>query len=967
MAKKKRVKDRREEIRRAKQEQYKAAEKKRQDERIRLEKQKEKEAYERALQKFEKENEGMGKITKSKAKAAGLKSVFALGNDKLLMTSFGNGSKALSDKYIENQQINDASQEAVLKVSADGEDEFYVSGRVVQEAVTDNPLHSKKKPGQDLIHCREKLEKLYYGRNFEDNIHIQLIYNILDIEKILAVQVNNIVFQINNIRRCADAEYDDLIGYLGTIRRDDKYESFSRKERHKQRYENFKNLIQQPQMGYYGNTFLPINKDGKLLKYDSNEAESSERIEFEKRCYYLLAVLGTLRQATAHGEEFQRSSIFKFDDDSAKGCQKESRQELDRLYSKKVHELNQHFLEHSAKDIHILARVFHIKPDSKEEIEELVKEYYEFVVLKGYKNLGFSIKRLRETIIAYHASDIGDDKYSTMRARLYRAIDFVLFKYYQDKDERMAELLDRLRACTKESEKEYLYRQEANIAWTDLKDMIERQILPQMNGKSIAQIKASYDPDMLQGVFIAETADPFSEMIYLLTIFLDGKEINDMLTQLINRFDNIQSFMEVMKREGMDTPLADDYKLFEKSHKISKELRTINSFARMSDTDTKTYKEVYKAMFIDAADVLGYEENPEKLEEYIEQTFNTDRKAKGSKDRRFRNFINNNVMKSSRFKYLVRYGNPKKIKALSKNKKVIDFVLKDIPDAQIQAYYNSCHNENKDFFPEMREDLQKIITDLNFKDFVDVKQDIKDDTRKPEEQEALIDKNKKRNSIRLYLTVLYLIQKNLIYVNSRYFLAFHCVERDAMIYDKEKYSAKDEHGTSVLKNDYALFAKDFVKKYPRKKRVMQYLETNFKNADRWSFNAFRNACEHLGAIRNMDQYIGDVRTFHSNFELYHYIVQRYLINQFNHDCNTKSTRIPGTMVYSEEQAEGKLLQYFQLVEKYHSYCKDFVKALCVPFAYNLPRYKNLAINELYDRHNYLPNKGKEMETEEVWE
>ena len=41
--------------------------------------------------------------------------------------------------------------------------------------------------------------------------------------------------------------------------------------------------------------------------------------------------------------------------------------------------------------------------------------------------------------------------------------------------------------------------------------------------------------------------------------------------------------------------------------------------------------------------------------------------------------------------------------------------------------------------------------------------------------------------------------------------------------------------------------------------------------------------------------------------------------------------------------------------KFGNYCKDFVKALNVPFAYNLPRYKNLSINELFDMNDYKPN------------
>ena len=59
----------------------------------------------------------------------------------------------------------------------------------------------------------------------------------------------------------------------------------------------------------------------------------------------------------------------------------------------------------------------------------------------------------------------------------------------------------------------------------------------------------------------------------------------------------------------------------------------------------------------------------------------------------------------------------------------------------------------------------------------------------------------------------------------------------------------------------------------------------------------------------------------------------------------------------------KTKQYWKLVKKYKTYCKDYVKALNVPFAYNLARYKNLSINELFDRNNYLPKEAGDMEPE----
>ena len=216
---------------------------------------------------------------------------------------------------------------------------------------------------------------------------------------------------------------------------------------------------------------------------------------------------------------------------------------------------------------------------------------------------------------------------------------------------------------------------------------------------------------------------------------------------------------------------------------------------------------------------------------------------------------------------------------------------------------------------------------------------------KKEEQKAII---------RLYLTVLYLLTKNLVYVNSRYFLAFHCVERDADITAPGKYTNK---GGRFDTTHYPQFAKDFIAAHrSNDDRVTKYLMKNFGNSDDWVISQFRNSVEHLNAVRDAATYINDIKSIDSYFGLYHYLMQRTLEAQYNYFCGKESKF--GGVIISEEKINKEMLKYFSLVKRYGTYCKDMVKALNVPFAYNLPRYKNLSIEELFDRNNYLPVKQK---------
>lgn len=947
MAKKLRASDRRKIILEAKKEEYKKQEQLRKEQEEQRKKQEELKKERKKLEQNRKELGKEGEKKKPQAKALGLKSTFILDKEeeKVLLTSFGKGNKAIRDKYIIGENIADIdsieeNKRAALTVEI-CEKGFNVSRKEndyngLGKVRVNNPVLSKNKGNDDLIHCRKNLEQLYFGEEFKDNIHIQLIYNILDIEKILSVQINNIVFSLNNLLRWDIDEDFDLIGSFGVK---NTYEEFCDKSQRNKDYRKFFTLIKQPQMRYFGTTFSPLNEKGKKITCE----DKKEWEQFERKCYNLLAVLGMMRQATAHGDSENRSEIYKlgekFDKKNSEGCRPEARKELDALYQKRIHEMNQGFLKNSKKDILMLFRIFNA--ESKETKIQVAQDYYEFIMLKSYKNTGFSIRHLRETMIdtmeEHKKEKIKDDNYNQIRGKLYRIIDFVIYHHYQKHQKEAMELISKLRGARDEIEKELVYHLEAKKLGKKLKQIIFDCILLEFDKILASKEEKNYqkvsetsvkpdddplDPEIAEGItFIKESAHSFSEMIYLLTVFLDGKEINILLTQLIHCFENISSFMDVMEEENLPTKLKEEYEIFENSKEIANELRIINSFAKMTEPVPKSEK----IMFIEAAQILGYSGNEETLEKYVDALLGKTRETDNKKKKGFARYIWNNVIRSTRFRYLVRYSNPKKIREFVSNLEVVKFVLRDIPDDQIIAYYNSCLEQKSNSVGYMRDKLAEKINNLKF-----------------EELEEEFQKHKKnderdKNIIRLYLTVLYLVQKNLIYVNSRYFLAFHCVERDEKIY---KLGEAKETKNNKKEKDWKKFAEEFIDQYPPKERVKRYLKNNFECSDKKALKTFRNSVLHLNVIRNADEYISSIKYVHSYFALYHYLLQSYIADKIK-DPSTE-----------------KLKLYLKQVETYHTYCKDFVKALNVPFAYNLPRYKNLSIDELFDRNNYRPNKTR---------
>lgn len=916
-----------------------------------------------------------GRTLKSSAKAAGLKSAFVLGEGKVLITSFGKGNKAVREKRVVGGRMEPIAETPALQLgTAEEKGKFTVSGRVFKGALEDDPLRRRVTPDdpqqerpearEDSIRLKAKLEERFFGATFGDNIHIQLIYNVLDIDKLLSEHVNNSVYAINNLMRVQAGEgFDDkdLIAYLRMTETYEKFVARSKKavavtnktyddRKTAEVYELFCRLIDSPRLKYTGDLLWneAARASAKKEKYEDRKTEKLEAVRADS--YYLLDLLGMLRQAVTHSDLDSRIVLYQpiitKKTKNGAGAWMEASRVLNAKYTARIEKLNRDFVENARKkDLPLLFALLNVQ--SYEEKREIVRQYYDFIVRKEQKNLGFSVKTLRQTIKAELAPELGSDDYASVRQKLHHMLDFMLTQIYLKDGERLAALVEKLRAVKEEEEKEAVYVEEAKRVWPELKDRVYEQILPSLSADVIGAIAEDTEvsEEMIAEIAVPAAATDFSKLVWLLTNFLDGKEINILLTQLISKLESIASFLEVMKAEEIPCGFTPEYSLLAESEKIAGELRLINSFARMTGKSADAKKE----MFREAMLLLGY---PEKdsggLSAYLDTLLDKkqgERLSNGKKDNTFRNFIAANVIESDRFKYLVRYGNPEKLRKLAENRAVVLFVLGDIPDTQILRNYNSVTGEKAETCTkEMRETLADKLTGLSFEKLklnASAKQNVETEHKK-----ALV---------RLYLTVLYLLTKNLVYVNARFALGFHCAERDACLTDK-KYAA--EYGAGNPTGDLRAFARDFIGAHPLNKHAMEYLEQNFANSDAWSVRAFRNLVMHQNVLRNAGDYIGDIRQIRSYYSLYQYLAARMLSAQLTFD-KRRAARKPGEkhLVSSVNPAT---LKYLEWAESRGDYRKDFVKALCVPFCYNLPRYKNLAIEELFDRNRPVEKGGKAL-------
>lgn len=871
---------------------------------------------------------------KSSVKAAGMKSILVSEN-KMYITSFGKGNSAVleyevdkvdNDNYNKTQLSSEDSSNielcGVTKVNITFSSKHGLESGV--EINTSNPTHRSGESSPvrwDMLGLKSELEKRFFGKTFDDNIHIQLIYNILDIEKILAVYVTNIVYALNNMLGIKKSEsHDDFMGYLSTF---NTYKVFTnpngstlsddKKENIRKSLSKFNALLKTKRLGYFG-LEEPKTKDTRVSQ------------AYKKRVYHMLAIVGQIRQSVFHDKSSKLDEdLYSFIDI----IDPEYRETLDYLVDERFDSINKGFIQGNKVNISLLIDMM-----KGYEADDIIRLYYDFIVLKSQKNLGFSIKKLREKMLEEYGFRFKDKQYDSVRSKMYKLMDFLLFcNYYRNDIAAGESLVRKLRFSMTDDEKEGIYADEAAKLWGKFRNDFEN-IADHMNGDVIKELGKA-DMDFDEKILDSEKKNAsdllyFSKMIYMLTYFLDGKEINDLLTTLISKFDNIKEFLKIMKSSAVDVEceLTAGYKLFNDSQRITNELFIVKNIASMR----KPAASAKLTMFRDALTILGIDDKitDDRISEILKL------KEKGKGIHGLRNFITNNVIESSRFVYLIKYANAQKIREVAKNEKVVMFVLGGIPDTQIERYYKSCVE-----FPDMnssleakRSELARMIKNIRFDDFKNVKQQAKGRENVAKERAKAV--------IGLYLTVMYLLVKNLVNVNARYVIAIHCLERDFGLYKE----IIPELASKNLKNDYRILSQtlcELCDKSPnlflkKNERLRKCVEVDINNADSSMTRKYRNCIAHLTVVRELKEYIGDIRTVDSYFSIYHYVMQR---------CITKRE--------NDTKQEDKI-KYEDDLLKNHSYTKDFVKALNSPFGYNIPRFKNLSIEQLFDRNEYLTEK-----------
>lgn len=857
---------------------------------------------------------------KSKAKALGLQSVYVI-DGKYVVTAFGKGNNN------EIVRIEDDNKNVIIEKEQPIASEIKVKSIAISKINNQKKLStSVNKPainkdvGMDYLGLKRDIEKWIFGREYPNSsLPIQIAYSILDIKKILAPFVNDIVFAVGNLDRQNNGE--DLIGMLNyefnrNQQKQNAYNpNFKNAENIKKRLNYFEQFDKNARKyyDYFGGVFIKPRDEKKDKSGKKTVAPKITEEQALDNNFNVLRILSMIRQFVFHcdiksqnGQSSEAKSDYLYK--LGKGMPEDLQEIIENAYSKDVSHINNQFFKTQGVNLTILSRMY-----NNQDLVSITKELYDFVIKKDNLNIGLRVATIRECIIKKYMPYLEHKKYDSKRSKIYSIMDFVLYKNLLTENGLTDEIVAQLRLCTSDYDKQNVYEKYSNALYDKSREKLSKilsGIDQAIDEKTSQKIEEKLKKKLPEDMFINSSNNLFVKLINYLCKFLDKKEINEIVTQLINKFEGIGNMLALYNQEVINEKIefVDNYTMFDGSAKMAEDLKIVKSIARIKG-------ENFGSVYEDAMDVLGIERNFVKEEQFAKKTDKQNRNSTS-----IRNFVINNVLKSKGFLYITRYTNPANCCEYAKNLDLLKYVLLQMPESQIDRYYLLFElKENVDIATKIERLAKNIKNYFGGKNFKD-------------ELLGVMGENKQKAQaiVGLYLSIMYIFVKNMVKINSVYTMAYFAMERDATLY-----------GISLKNNDiYELKLLDeFIENNKLSEKNIDkinsakdiYLKPKYKADFIDISRRARNKIDHLNIMASMHNYVTDAKV-KGYYELYHYFLQELIFEEKKDSENNKI-----------------LEKYILSINEYKLYSKDFTKLIFLPLAYNQSRYKNLVIGTLFNR------------------
>lgn len=929
-------------------------------------------------------NKSVDKVT---AKKIGLKSTLIY-DGKLALTSFANAKTG--DKNATNvEQISSYFGDTIysknpILFNADVSEQEIVIKPINRAVVNkDLPIPNPAKMGvkKDYVGIKGVLENKYFGKiHNDDNIHVQIAYNVADIKKIMIPYLEQIIYLCYNLnRKERDLDLLKKKDVIGTLYYANPLSRFRVDPDTKPKTLQSVNKLLENYSVYntYFSDLFKVPKKGKNNLPDPKSVSICDEHNFN-----VFRTLSMIRQACVHAKISGTASDperLLYDANACKREQPDLYAFIDNLANRAFEKTNADFCNNAKNNLYVLSKVYpHLTA------EELIQSYYHYVVIKEDNNLGMNLRLLREIMIYYHLPELKDKKYDNYRNKLYTIMGFIIYNHVKG-SELLEETVVKLRAVTSEEKRLEIYTECATSVWQSLNEVLQKAISALENeiARKESDVKAKLngmvvEEEQIKGcIKNASKLSYFSKILLFVTNFLNGKEINELLCGFINKFDGIADLIYSAKKCGCNITFVAGYKELEKAREIANDLRLIKNIARMK----RDPNNISGQMMIDAVKLLGITSNVLDEEDLYQSTLLKeesdrllDRIYKNEQNKQMRNFLINNVIKSKWFFYIVRYIKPENCRMIMRNHKMVSFAIKEINDTQIVRYYQAvtgtCLNEKQ--LEDGRKMLAKMLSEFNIDSVMSKIENMNEYDYKDNTPQSA--KERCKALVTLYLTVAYLIVKNVVRTNTSFNVAMSCWERDSFLMglgteDMLSVTKRFLDNDEVLVEDYnkkrdSIRVNNKLSREQKRKEYKKALQPILKqmhfslhhyycikaNYDRAvSLNRtlpngktaniiknYRNNVAHLNVVNAFPVYIKDIGEITSYYDVYVYAMQRMLLDE--------------QLAYANEYNDALTdfsLEYDKLIKEYKGYVKDLSWILNVPFAYNVARYKNLSIKELF--------------------
>lgn len=766
-------------------------------------------------------------------KHRGLKSVIALGDNKMVVTSFGKKNEAELKYLVEKEKLTPFGNENSPKISTkDGvtKNQINFDCKDVKNGiapVTRPDVYSNKELRKDLLGIKDKLEMQFFGKTFNDNLHVQIAYNLLDIQKILGLYIGNVV---NAVLQLVDQkEYDIKNDIIGMTHAFSLYEDFcydnriGRKYFDEKKWNNFFEEAVEKLTKYnrYFDTVLKVYKEQEAL----NETKKKEKkVECQRKNLYVIQILSYLRQFSEH---ILLSEIVNGEKVNYNNLQKLFRNEENRkrdlsglnkiavaeeIVNRDRNKIIDGFKSNSTKNLYILSLIL---PNN----QNLVEDYIDYKFSESnIKNLGINIKKIREGLLE------GEKFEPNERGKINLCLDFYLWNYFKNSKETDG-IIKSLRESILSENKEKIYQ---NIV-KEIKsnNIVERVINNVKDNIRQKKVKYFFDNAFMErklNEYFCVTSD-IAKYVYILTKFMEKKEINELLTSVLNKLSNIRSLIDVAKEQNIEiwTGFNKDYFSLNNILLLERDFNNVLKLALLKENLKKAEitddNSIGIDLYLDAFNL--FTENENKIEDI--ELFLTDHKV--------RNFIIKNVINNRRFAYLLKNINVKSCKRIISNESIVKFILMKEPDSIIISYYQKIAKTPQILSRQLMVDvLYEQLNSLSLNTFklqAEYLHKLEEDGKKNRDLNGDLIKNKEL--ITLYLTICYLFAKGMSHTNSIYMMAWSALERDLYYRNdlKKDNNSGETEEEKILGQDYTALSDDTIEKM---NCWLQEQEEKFKKA-----------------------------------------------------------------------------------------------------------------------------------------